>query len=180
VTEHDIARIEKELGVRLPAAYRSLVCPFPVRAYAGNVETLLWDDPTQIINLNRELRAGRPSLVPWAPHVFALGRDDSGCASAIDLRQSEPTVKWVDRCNLGVADADEGPLQSWADAYLRSLRADTEDDGINPDLDPQARAEHESRQARRGCRLMLYLVLFSMLGIVGLTGVVVGFRLLLR
>lgn len=154
----DLDRIEKALGIRLPAVYRKLVAPFPIPAYAGNTDTELWDDVEALIELNRELRSGRRTS-PWPEHIFAIGRDGSGCASAIDLRDPMAPVWWADRCHLDVVGtAQESPsLAVWAEQRLADLRVDLEEKGISEAGPPSARDKGEAESARAGCVFTLAL-----------------------
>jgi hypothetical protein len=160
LTEGELARIEAALGIALPAAYRKLVVPFPVPAYVGNTETELWDDPDRLVELNGELRAGGASLRPWPAHMFAMGRDDSGCASAIDLQNPACPVWWADRCHLdGVGSSQVAQsLEEWAEQYLADLRSDLEANGIDPDGSPAAREQAAEESARAGGHLILVLL----------------------
>ena len=149
LTADDLTRVESAMGIRLPAVYRELVVPFPIPAYAGNVDTELWDDADALIELNRELRAGYCFTAPWPEHMFAIGRDGSGCARAMDLRDPMGPVWWADRCHLdAVGTALESPsLTAWAEQHLADLRVDLEEKGITEAGPPSARAE----TARAGC-----------------------------
>lgn len=159
MTQADLARVESALAIRLPAAYHSVVSPFPIPACVGNSDTELWDDADRLIELNRELRAGISSVKPWPTHLFALGRDGSGSTSAIDLRDPSCPVSWADRCHLESAIGSVQPLfAEWASNYLSELRGDLESNGIDPDGSPAARAEQEEENARAGGPALLLLI----------------------
>jgi hypothetical protein len=160
LTAEDLTRIESALGVSLPAVYRRLVVPFPIPAYAGNADTELWDDPEQLVQLNRELRAGFAFVRRWPPHLFALGRDAGGSATAIDLRDPAGPVWWADRCHLDVGGSGQvsPSLAAWAEEYLADLRADLEGTGVDPDGPPEARERAVEESGRAGCRCLLVLV----------------------
>jgi hypothetical protein len=172
LTATDLTRIEAALGIRLPDAYRRLVVPFPVPAWRGNADTELWDAPDRLIELNRELRAGFAFVRSWPPHLFALGRDGSGSATAIDLRDPAAPVLWADRCHLdGAGSGPEWPsLAAWAERYVADLRADLEGDAIDPDGPPEARERAEEEAARAGCRVLLVLLGLGALVVAGAWG----------
>ena len=152
MTADDLTRVESTLRVCLPVVYRELVVPFPIPAFAGNTDTELWDDADALIELNRELRVGYCSAAPWPEHMFAIGRDGSGCARAIDLRDPMGPVWWADRCHLdGVGTALESPsLAAWAEQHLADLRVDLEEKGVTEAEPPSARAQAEAEIARAG------------------------------
>jgi hypothetical protein len=70
MTEADVARIESELSVRLPAHYRAFVLAYPQslrEARWGHLQepafaTFLFDDPEAVIETNRRFR--QPDLLP--------------------------------------------------------------------------------------------------------------------
>ncbi len=160
MTAEDLTRVETALGIRLPVVYRDLVVPFPIPAYAGNSDTELWDDPDALIELNRELRTGYCSAAPWPEHMFAIGRDGSGCASAIDLRDAKAPVWWADRCHLdAVGTAQESPsLAAWADQHLAELRVELEEKGVNEAEPPSARHKADAEGARTAGLFILAIV----------------------
>jgi len=133
------------------------VVPFPIPAYAGNTDTELWDDPDALIELNRELRSGYCSAAPWPEHMYAIGRDGSGCASAIDWRDPMGPVWWADRCHLDVVGtAPESPsLSTWAEQHLADLRVELEEKGVGADGSPEERDTADGVIARAGCILTL-------------------------
>jgi hypothetical protein len=145
------------LAIRLPVAYRRLVVPFPIPAYARNTDTELWDDPDALIELNRELRIGYRSAAPWPEHMFAVGRDGGGSASAIDLREAEAPVWWADRCHLDMAGtAPESPsLPIWAEQHLAELRVELEEKGTDPAGPSSARDKANAAGARAEERFIL-------------------------
>jgi hypothetical protein len=108
--------------------------------------------------LNRELRTGRQTP-PWPEHMFTIGRDGSGCASAIDLRDPLGPVWWADRCHLdAVGTAIESPsLAAWAEQHLTDLLVDLEEKGISDAAPPSARDKAEAESARAGCMFTLAL-----------------------
>lgn len=164
MTEPDLSLIEQTLGIRLPEAYRRTMLAFPVPACAGNHDTELWDDASELIKLNQELRAGRSFVEPWPAGYFALGTDAGGCTQALSL--SDGTVLWADRCHLP-AEGDRGqvePFDSWAARYVAGLRADLEGEGVNPDGDPaearkvQEANEKEGLRFDAGCLVVVLLI----------------------
>jgi hypothetical protein len=88
MTEADVARIESELGVDLPAHYRAFVLAYPQslrEARCGYPEgpasaSFLFDDPAAVIEANRRFR--RPDALPighgwdpWPDDYLIIGMD---------------------------------------------------------------------------------------------------------
>jgi hypothetical protein len=56
LTSDDLDRVERELGVRLPAAYRALIQAYPVGLGSSGPDYELIDDADQLIAINRYFR----------------------------------------------------------------------------------------------------------------------------
>jgi hypothetical protein len=160
LTVDDLSRVESALAIRLPDVYRDLVVPFPIPVYAGNTDTELWDDADALIALNRELRTGYGNTAPWPEHLFAMGRDGSGCASAIDLNDPMAPVWWADRCHLdAVGTAPESPsLATWAEQHLADLRVEIEEKAVSEAGPTSARDKADAEGARAEGLFLLALV----------------------
>lgn len=173
MTAEDLTRIETALRIQLPAVYRELVVPFPIPAFAGNTDTELKDDPEALIAFNRELRTGYYSVPPWPEHMFALGRDDGGCANAVDVRDPMAPVWWADRCHLysGGTSPQSPSLTTWAEETLAILRVVLEEHGVDPDDPPEALEQALAASARAGCRCLLAFVGVGALLVAGTWGV---------
>lgn len=177
MTESQLIQIEAALGITLPTAYRELVVPFPVPADVGNSGSELWDEPGRLVELNRDLRTGMDLFPPWPTHLFAVGMDGSGCATAIDLRTPACAVWWVDRCQLdAVGSGEVSPsLVEWSKQYLADLRSELESSGIDPDGPPGARESAEDESARAGCREIIILVGVLALVVLAVVSLIVWF-----
>ena len=164
MTDSDLNRIETELGIRLPFAYRQLVCPYPIATYVGNGEVLamsLWDSASELIQLNLELRQGYLCGLPWPHHYFALGRDGTGSAELIDLNDVECRVIRADKCNIQSTEGarENSPcLKEWADQYLEEVRTDLFERGIDESTPPVDRQLKEDLDAKAGCRTVLFWI----------------------
>ncbi len=160
MTAEDLKRLERELGISLPAAYTKVMMAFPVPAYERNTETLIWDDADALIRLNRELRAGRSFVKPWPRRFFALGEDAGGCSDALDLDDPESGVFWFDRQHVSAGDGDRSPekIVAWLVRQVRDLTSDLAGDGIDPMASPERRKESEGRDSRSSNRAMLLFI----------------------
>jgi len=154
----DLEKIETQLDIELPSVYKSLVLAFPIPACVGNTDTYLWDSADALIEENLALRAGRYGAEPWPKHAFCLGHAGGGDVYALDLRQIDAPVVWVDH---GHYEAIEGystePFSVWAQGYIRDLRHDLECDGVDPDSTPEDREAAETKNANAGCWTLVWL-----------------------
>ncbi|MEM6393582.1 MAG: SMI1/KNR4 family protein [Planctomycetota bacterium] len=133
MNESDFQRIESELEIKLPRQYRELMSPFPVRAYIGNDDMDLWDDPATLIEFNQKAHHS----YNWPDHLMAIGGGDAGDRYAIDLSSEIAAVWWIDRAidAPGTAPLDQS-FADWAREIFKDM-ADGEYDGaIAPMSDP--------------------------------------------
>jgi hypothetical protein len=179
MTEHDLREIETALAIRLPAAYRTTMLAFPLPAFAGNSETELWDDAARLIEVNQQLRAGEYCCVKaWPPHLFCLGIEGDGSASALDLRDPEGAVYWIDHCHADdFEDAEPDNFFEWLSEYTAEYHVILFESGIDPNGTPQERERIEEESARGGC---LWLMITPVLIVLGIFAVNVAFRLAVR
>lgn len=151
MTEADFIAIESQFSIKLPSAYRSALCPFPIQAYRGNSDTDLWDDAAKLIELNRRLREAEH----WPNHLFAVGCDAGGAMSAIDLSSATAEMWWIDRDIQATGTYATGQsFSSWAEELLESMRTGDYRDGFDPENDPPGtREQFEPLTARQilGC-----------------------------
>lgn len=163
MTNDDVTKIEERLGLRLPEAYRQFVTPYPIPALAGNTETELWDDAERLVSLNLELRAGSNIRKAWPAHLFCVGELDGESYVAIDVRETNAPVWWVDHGHLdgGGSGRTHDRLADWAGEYIEGLRSDLAGDEYDADGTPdelKARQEREARGANRGCIIALVVI----------------------
>lgn len=156
MNDEDIKRIERELGIALPSVYRRHLVPFPIPALARNSDSELWDDPSRLVALNQELRAGDRHRKPWPTHLFAVGELDGESYVAIDLRSPEAPTWWIDHGYIDAKGSGQTHerFEDWVGAYVDGLRTDLSDDGYDPDGTPQqleTKLKEEVRQSLRSC-----------------------------
>lgn len=156
VTEADVAKIESELGITLPADYREILLHFPVRFEAGTTDGFLWDDAQALIERNRELRSARNiwdvELKPLPEQYFFIGDDKAGWQYLIDTT-SEPSMVYtmeyesIERI-APIPDKEKEPqtLSQWFHDYLKSYR----DDGVDI-----TSAKFPASEPTLGCLLVL-------------------------
>jgi hypothetical protein len=146
MTVSQLDEIERSLAIRLPDAYRRAVCPYPLRAYEGNSDEEVWDDPGNLIELNRRLHEREG----WPGHLFAVGEMD-GAQTAIDLSEPNAVVWWIDR---GIDAPGTGPLgqgfAEWADTYFADLVDDAEGT-FDPRNDPPGTRKEYPSISLLGC-----------------------------
>jgi hypothetical protein len=135
MTDEDIDFIERELTVTLPTSYQSALVPFRVPALAGNTDYRLWDDARRLVELNRELRAGSRFRPAWPPYLFAVGDPHGDEMIAVDTRDHEGPVWWLDHGIIGhqASYQSHSRFADWAEEFYRDIRLDLEGDGLDPD-----------------------------------------------
>ena len=132
MTESDFQFIEAKLSLRLPEAYRTALCPFPVRAYVGNSDTDLWDNAAGLVELNQRLRAE----ADWRSSLFVIGETDRS-KIAIDLSTPKLQIWWIDG---SIQAPGSGPTDQsfteWSSELLGQMRSGEYMDGFDPENDP--------------------------------------------
>lgn len=173
MTEEDVVRMELALGVKLPKAYREVMVPFPIPAWSGNSETALWDDADRLTALNQELRNGSKFVDPWPAHMFALGRDDSGSANAVDLSDPMNRVWWADRCELNLTPGDSAPppFREWASKCVAELDTSLVEQGVDRKSSRASRRQAEEESARAEGRCVIYLIGIGLAALLALWGI---------
>lgn len=134
MTDDDVDFIERELGLTLPQSYRRGLVPFRVPALAGDTDYELWDDAARLVELNRELHAGSRFRPAWPPYLFAVGDPHGDEMIAIDTRDPEGPVWWLDH---GIVEhpasyQSHSRFADWVEEFYRDIRQDLEGDGIDP------------------------------------------------
>jgi hypothetical protein len=176
MTAEHIKRMASALGITLPTAYTKVMTVFPVPAYAGNSEMMLWDDADALIALNRELGEGRSFVKPWPRRFFALGQDAGGCSDALDLDDPGFGVFWFDRQHIDVGEENRSPekIEQWLTRQVRELSSDLTGDGIDPMTSPEKRKESERKGYRSSNVAML--LFFAVVAIALIVGIWIGMR----
>jgi SMI1 / KNR4 family (SUKH-1) len=105
MTEVDVARIEAELGLVLPAHYREFVLAYPQSLHTAKFAydeepasaSFLFDDPQKVIDHNRRIR--EPGLLvtdnetgPWPDDYLIIGEDCGGNCWCFKLRGRDKAV----------------------------------------------------------------------------------------
>jgi hypothetical protein len=170
----DIARIERELEIQLPEAYKKALASYPIPAYAGNSETMFWDDADRLIALNLELRRGHSHVAPWPVRFFALGQDHGGCSDALDLDDPEHGVFWFDRQHVDATTSSTSPekIEVWLMRQVKDYTSDLIDAGVDPDQSPEQRELIEKEAVGKGCSALMIVIVI--LAIVLLVGIAIG------
>lgn len=152
MTEADIQLIERELGITLPESYTSAVMPFRIPAMTGNTDSQLWDDARRLITLNRELRVGSRFRPAWPEHLFAVGDPHGDELIAIDTRNSDGPVWWLDHGLVGGDSSYESHprFNDWVEEFYRDTRADLEGDGYDADAAPEVLHDAQIANTKQG------------------------------
>jgi hypothetical protein len=82
-----IARIETELGVRPPDAYRD----FLVSTHDFDLidDTTVADDPQVVVEATQTYRKGFAGLPPWPAHYLYIGDEADACPYVLDCETGE-------------------------------------------------------------------------------------------
>jgi hypothetical protein len=113
----DVERVERELGRRLPDAYREMLLAFPFPAKAGNADFPLFDDADALIRRQRERRAGTGS-----PAQLFIGADGPENCYVLDLSRSPEEVLFVEDGDPGRA----APIGATIEEFVEALRGEVE------------------------------------------------------
>ena len=177
MTRDDITRIEFELGIELPEQYRQAVVPYPVPALRGNTEWMFWNDPNELIALNKRMREGERFREAWPPRFFALGEDGGGCSDAIDLEDPEYGVFWFDRQHINVSNSDRSDekIDAWVKRQISDSKHDLEADGIDPQGTPEETRAIREENSKGG---FIPLLIVAIVGGVIVSAIIIGWKLL--
>ena len=168
MVEDDLNRIERELQIALPEAYRHLMVNFPVPALAGNTDSGLSDNADQLIKDNQEMRGATWWLpLEWPEYFYCLGVDGGGSSHALDLRGPDGPVIWADRCHLDPDDPTAQPFSKWAAQQVADLRFDLEANGYSPDWTPQELKRAQDRDMSSGCKAVVVFIIVTVAVVVG-------------
>ena len=123
----DLDRIERELGIRLPANYRALVTNYPAALGSQGPDYELLDDPQQLIESNRLYRAQGFFGMPWPEHYYSIGGDGTGNDYYLDLSVEESPVYFAD--HEGSIYSEQWPsLDAWLAERRKEHREWEEED----------------------------------------------------
>jgi hypothetical protein len=110
MTDSDLQRIERELSLKLPADYRSLMLSYPFPPDSFTAENMLPDNAARLL----ESAGGRDNL---PPRSFIIGNDGGEEIYFIDTsRQQSPVF---------VFDLETGEIKEYAptlEAYIQKCR----------------------------------------------------------
>ncbi len=95
MTSEDFTRVEQELAVSLPEAYREVLQRPEFQGEAAGFQEFS-SDADEIIGLNLEVRQGGFAGTKWPPHYFVLGDDGAGNYYFSDLKRTRPAVFLAD------------------------------------------------------------------------------------
>ena len=95
MTAEDFEKIEKELSLSLPAAYREALMRPEFQSEAAGFQEFT-GDADEIIGLNLELRASGFYHVKWPEHYLVIGEDGAGNNYFTDVIKQRPAVFLAD------------------------------------------------------------------------------------
>ncbi len=95
MTAEDFEKIEKELSLSLPVAYREALARREFQSEAAGFQEFT-SDADEIIGLNLEVRADGFCGVKWPANHFVIGDDGAGDYYFTDLNRTTPAVFLAD------------------------------------------------------------------------------------
>jgi len=95
VTVEDFEKIEKELSLSLPVAYREALARPEFQSEAAGFQEFT-GDADEIIGLNLEVRASGFYGVKWPEHYLVIGEDGAGNNYFTDVNKERPAVFLAD------------------------------------------------------------------------------------
>lgn len=135
MTDEDIEFIERELQITLPDSYKRALVPYRIPAMYGSTDHQLWDDAEALVKLNREKRQGSKYCPAWPPYMYAVGDPHGDEMIAIDTRDPEGPVWWLDHGNLDhiASYKTSDRFADWVEEFYGDARHDLWADGHDPD-----------------------------------------------
>ena len=95
MTAEDFEKIEKELSLSLPAAYREALARPEFQSEAAGFQEFT-SDADEIIGLNLEVRAEGFCGVKWPVNYLVIGEDGAGDYYFTDVNRERPAVFLAD------------------------------------------------------------------------------------
>ena len=129
MTTDDFEKIEKELSLSLPAAYREALLRPEFQSEAAGFQEFT-GDADEIIGLNLEVRAEGFYGVKWPEHYLVVGEDGAGNNYFTDLNKERPAVFLADH-ELTISKkrfATSETYETFADFIALTLRLQSEND----------------------------------------------------
>lgn len=89
MTPSDLNRIERNLGITLPASYRALLAAYPPEANSHTRTHWLFEDAQRVIEANLAQRTGGCFRISWPEDYFVIGTNGSDGVYFMAPGQSE-------------------------------------------------------------------------------------------
>ena len=121
----DVDRIESELNIKVPNAYRDLVTNYPEEFYEWGADYDLSDSPDRVVEINREVRTEPFYGLKWPDRYFAIGENGCGDYYCLDLQGDFTGVIFFDH-EVGQFIRKFSSLDEWWRNQLQEYLADTE------------------------------------------------------
>jgi len=118
MTLDDVSRIERELGITVPADYRTLITDYPPELFQHAADFDLMDASARVVAMNRQVRTGQFYGVSWPAHYFAIGENGCGDYYCLDLSRSLSPVIFFDHETRSFVERAQS-LQEWWPMVVR-------------------------------------------------------------
>jgi hypothetical protein len=117
----DLDRIERELQVHLPKAYRDTLETYPFPVDDHSVGMWLVDDADDVISSTHSWRDAQPNSLPWPATLVYIGSDGGEYAYFLDVSRDPAPVMVYDH-ETGTVLGEEAPnLPSFVEKCRRDL-----------------------------------------------------------
>lgn len=131
MTPEDFTRIEQELAVSLPEAYREALQRPEFQSEAAGFQEFS-GDADEVIGLNLEVREAGFNGVKWPAQYLVIGEDGAGNNYFTDLNRHRPAVFLADHeltANKRRLITGEG-YETFADFIAFILKLESENDAV--------------------------------------------------
>ena len=126
MTQHDVDRIQRVLGVSLPDAYCATMLAYPFPPEHQAAELWMPDDVDIVLELNRAIRQLPLANQPWPTHLVIIGDDGGEEAFVLDTRTASGPVLVYERESSHLRSLAPD-CQTWL-ATLRDWQAEVDRD----------------------------------------------------
>lgn len=146
MTAEDFEKIEKELSLSLPVAYREALMRPEFQSEAAGFQEFT-GDADEIIGLNLEVRKEGFYGVKWPEHYLVIGEDGAGDYYFTDVNRTTPAVFLADHeltINKKRLITSEG-YETFADFIAFIIKLESESDAVFVEDETSSGSEQQKK-----------------------------------